>query len=360
MIRVAIDGSLNQGVSALFHPEFQLTPYHDEQDLAALIVKQDILLCRSKLKVNQALLAQSNLKCVATASSGTDHIDGEYLNKKHIKLLDAKGSKARSVADYVLSCLAYLNMSKTLLGTRIGIIGLGAVGTQVQARLRSMGFEVLGYDPLRAESEPGFESVSFEQVLQADVLCLHANLHDGPKHSSRNLINAKSLSMMRPGAVILNAARGGLVDEQALLSHGDHLSYCTDVYDHEPDISEKLIQFARLCTPHIAGHSIEGRKAMLTMAIEKIHRYFGLAMPMNSDPHPLIKPPIASFLNWQQLLLGLYNPELETKALKQANNLRETFLSLRQAHGLRHDFSVYTIQASMEFIQAALGRDCRF
>ncbi|WP_419420397.1 4-phosphoerythronate dehydrogenase [Legionella sp. D16C41] len=332
------------GLKEAFPSPFKLTLYHNQEEVGKLLAKQDILLCRSTLKVTKELLANSSLRYVATASSGTDHIDEIYLREKKIALLDAKGSNASAVADYVLATIAYLQKHTHFNGQKAGIIGLGAVGNLVAKRLQALNFTIIPYDPLKACIDKHFKSASLQELLQCDLLCIHANLHTNPPYPSLNLFSDAILSQLTPNTAIINASRGGIVDEAALLEQASSFFYCTDVFLGEPNINPDIVKLAYLCTPHIAGHSIEAKYKAVTLVSQKLHKVLNL-----KQPNYAISLPIPSFNfkqaeNWQDYILSLYNPMHETKLLKAAINKKDCFLNLRKAHQKRHDFSVYESQ----------------
>lgn len=316
------------GLHAAFPSPFILTYYHSPQELNLKLKHQDILLCRANLKINADLLANHSLQYIATASSGVDHIDSQYLQAHQIKLIDAKGANASSVADYVFACLAYLNANiKTA-----GIIGLGEVGTKVETRLNTLGIKSVCYDPLKALTEPTFQSCALETLYECDLLCIHAALHNTQPYPSFNLIHQEFLSQLKPGCIIINASRGGIVNEVDLLGHKDPIIYCTDVYENEPLINPALVERATLCTPHIAGHSAEAKYEAVAMVSRKLHQQFGLNLPVYDKPSRLepvgMDPNLFSF----EHILKLYNPETETRYLKNAVDKKEAFLQLRKAH----------------------------
>lgn len=330
------------GLSEAFPSPFKLTLYTHNEEIPEHLKDQDVLLCRSTLKVNQALLASSSIRYVATASSGSDHFDYDFLQLKNIVPIDAKGCNAVAVADYVVSSLAYLDKVALIGGSKAGIVGLGHVGTKVSARLVDAGFEPVSYDPLRANKEHSFVSCSKESLYDCDVLCIHAELHNNEPYPSRNLIDANFLKQLKPGCVIINASRGGIVDEQALLNHPD-IIYCTDVYLNEPQINKEIIARATLSTPHIAGHSLEAKFAAVAIVSKKLHNLLGLPSPAYATPAAPELILDADYNSWQELALKLYNPLAETLQLKQAANLEEAFLLLRKKHNYRHDFCAYLI-----------------
>ena len=333
-----------------FPPPFVLQRYANLDELTNFLPTQDVLLCRSTLQVNSALLKNNSLRYVATASSGTDHVDHAFLKTQGIGILDAKGSNASSVADYVVSCLAYLDQHHLIKGKKAGVIGMGKVGTQVYDRLKTIGFQMKAYDPLKSK----FHSCSLNELYEADLLCIHAELHRQPLHPSFNLIDHQFLQQLKPDAVIINAARGGVVNEQALLDNQIPLTYCTDVYLNEPKISKAIIDKATLCTPHIAGHSIEAKIRAVLQLSQQLHNLLELPLPVFPQPEKQ-KITESSGKSWQDLVLRLYNPAEETRLLKQAGDKESAFLTLRKHHQKRHDFSLYAASVEDKCMLSLLG-----
>ena len=330
------DGSLPH-LSALFSQCFQLSTYQTEDQLINKLATQDILLCRSTLKVSAQLLKESRLQCVATASSGTDHIDKQFLAQHNILLLDAKGCNAAAVADYVLAVLAYLRQYLQLTPKTAGIIGVGMVGRLVAERLLAAGLTLSYCDPLKAQQDNDYPYTELEALSACDLLCIHANRHEQMPYPSVHLIDDHFLSQLKPGCIIINASRGDIVNETALLNTSKKLYYCTDVYSNEPHINPAIIAKASLCTPHIAGHSIEAKQNAMRHLSNQIHRYYGYSPPTEIPPPPHSAQVIRS--HWCETVLDMYNPAVESKQMKQATHMSDTFLSLRKAHQHRHDFS---------------------
>ncbi|MDF1684997.1 MAG: 4-phosphoerythronate dehydrogenase [Legionellaceae bacterium] len=337
-MNILADASLPH-LDTLFQAPCHLTTYTSHDELLNSLPHHEVLVCRSTLQVTADLLSNSKLRCVATASSGVDHIDTHYLKSQNIKLLDAKGCNAEAVSDYVLSTLAYLDTHHKLPGKRIGIMGAGKVGSHISARLHALGFKISLYDPPKAHITSNFSSCSLEELLACDVLCIHANLHNIQPYPTQNFLNSEFLQSLRPNTVIINAARGGIVDEQALLHLKQNITYCTDVYHAEPHINPDIINYALLCTPHIAGHSIEAKSNAVVHISQALHREFKLRPPAAlTYPKLILNSPDKS---WQAQALAHYSPLHETTKLKQAQNKHAEFLNLRRAHRHRHNFSQY-------------------
>ncbi len=353
-IKILADATL-PGLSALFKPPFTLTCYHSQDEVRKLRVSQNILLCRSTLRVGAGLLSNSSIECVATASSGIDHIDSNYLKQHHINLFDAKGSNARAVADYVVATIAALCHHGNPIGKLAGVIGVGEVGSRVVTRLLAAGFEVICFDPLKAQQNNNYSYCGLSDLITCDVLCVHANLHDLPPFPSRNLLNANFFAQLKKNIIIINAARGGIVNEADLLATPWPITYCTDVYEHEPTLDPRLVNFATVCTPHIAGHSIEAKITAVVQISQQLHNHYRLTMP--SAERTVLDPVaiISAGKSWQDTVLSLYNPLIETRALKAVIDKESAFLSQRKAHQYRHDFNSYTVSGLDQRTRRLLG-----
>lgn len=354
-MKILADSTL-PNVLALFKEPFSLTLYNAQNEIPDLLPTHDILLCRSTLKVTATLLANSPIQCVATASSGIDHIDSDYLQKHKIALFDAKGCNAQAVADYVVATLACLYRKTKVLGHKAGVIGVGEVGTRVVTRLRAAGFDVMCCDPFREKVDNDFPYYSLSELATCDVLCVHANLHHTSPYPSANLLGADFLSCLKPGTIIINTARGGIVNEEALLSLATPITYCTDVYSGEPEIHAELIDFSTLCTPHIAGHSIEAKNMAVFKVSQQLHQFYRLPMSTTLMP-PLEKgPTLPPNDNWEDCVLALYNPLTDTHILKIANDKTHAFLTQRRAHQTRHDFAFYDTRQLNQKIKTLFGQ----
>ncbi|MDX1836637.1 4-phosphoerythronate dehydrogenase [Legionella taurinensis] len=352
---ILADASLPD-LQTVFPAPFCLTFYQHAEQIPSLLPGKAILLCRSTLKVDAALLHQHTLEYVATASSGTDHLDEAFLTGHGITLVDAKGCNAPAVADYVMASLAWLELNHPLPGRQAGIIGCGEVGLRVADRLQAVQWDVHHYDPPKAEKDPTFRSCSLDELAACDLICVHANLHDALPYPSRNSLNAAFLSRLKPGTVIINASRGGIINETDLLAF-PHLGYCTDVYLNEPAVNAAILSRALLCTPHIAGHSIEAKQRAVTLLSDKLHEYYGLKPLHHPSAARQALPVAADRDSWPSLLLSLYDPVSETNAMKEAGDKQRAFLTLRKAHSFRHDFSTYSSAISNPVLMTLLGAD---
>lgn len=238
------------------------------RNVTAEQVKQaDILLVRSVTNVDERLLGENNqLKFVGTATIGTDHVDTEYLSRKGIAFSSAPGCNAQSVVEYVLSSLWFLaeRYQWQLSDKTIGIVGVGNIGSRLALALKALNMKVLLCDPLRAEQEPGFVHTPVETLFAtADIISFHTPLVTAGNWPTRHMINAQTLKLIKPDCALINASRGAVIDNQALLNElsmsAARRPVVLDVWENEPNILTALLPYVDIATAHIAGHSVEGK-----------------------------------------------------------------------------------------------------
>jgi erythronate-4-phosphate dehydrogenase len=224
----------------------------------------DILLVRSVTPVGRALLEQSSVRFVGSATIGFDHVDRAYLQQRDIGFATAPGCNAISAAEYVVSALLALAERKDfgLAGKSVGIIGCGNVGSRVREKLSVLGMHCMINDPPLQALGGHDDFVSLDEVLQADVITVHVPYTRDGNYPTHHLVDEAVLRKLRPGALFINTSRGAVADNRALdtlLTGRDDLSVVLDVWEGEPAISPSLLQRVDLGTPHIAGYSLDGK-----------------------------------------------------------------------------------------------------
>ena len=226
------------------------------------VVDAEALFVRTRTRVDNALLEGTRVRFVATATIGTDHLDIPYLEKQGVAWASAPGCNAQAVCDYVEEAISQFENGKTL-----GLVGCGHVGSKVKAMAERRGMRVLVSDPPKGMHLP------LEQLAaEADVITFHTPLTRTGAFPTYHLCDAAFLSHCRAGTLIINAARGGVVDEEALLQSG--LPCAIDTWEGEPDINRNLLQHAWLASYHIAGYSLEGKINASQMVLDAFCRFF--------------------------------------------------------------------------------------
>ncbi len=251
----------------------------------------DLLLVRSTVRVDAALLAGSRVRFVATATIGTDHLDLAWLGAQSIPVASAPGSNAASVAEWWLSALL-AEVARPVTGLRLGVVGVGHVGSRIAALGAALGMEVSWCDPPRSEAEPDFSSTPLDELLpEVDVLTLHTPLVRDGAHPTLGLLDAARLQRLRSRAILLNCARGELVDGAAAIAavQQNSLRLLCDVFPGEPRPDPALIAACRLATAHIAGHSLDGKLNGTLMIYRAACAFLGV--PATWRPAPPIAQP---------------------------------------------------------------------
>ncbi len=207
------------------------------------LVGVDILLTRSVTNVDKALLTQADkLKFVGTATIGVDHIDTELLAERNIAFSSAPGCNAVAVAEYVISSLYALSQenASSLQGKTIGIVGVGSIGSCLRDKLSLLGLNVLLCDPPKYEAGELAEHIELDTLLaKADIVTFHVPLVKQGPHKTLHMLDETRLKALKPGMTIINASRGDVIDNQALLAlfeQGAKLDCVLDVWENEPNI----------------------------------------------------------------------------------------------------------------------------
>ena len=318
MIKVlANDGISQSGIDALTTKGFDvITKKVNQEDLIKTINAEnyEVLLVRSATNVRKDMIdACPNLKIIGRGGVGMDNIDVEYARKKGINVINTPAASSASVAELVFAHLFGMvrflfdsnkqmplsgdsdfkglkksySSGRELAGKTLGIIGFGRIGQEVAKRAIGLGMEVKAHDKFIDEvnitlkffnsDKKSFtiQTESMEEVLRnSDFITLHI-----PKTEDKAVIGAEEIGMMKTGAGIVNTARGGVVDESALMFALDKekLAYAgLDVFDNEPNPSIHICMHNAISlTPHIGGATLEAQSRIGTELADQIATHFG-------------------------------------------------------------------------------------
>ena len=264
-------------LEGVFEPYAEVVYKTGSAIAAADVADADALIIRTRTRCDASLLDGSSVRMIATATIGMDHIDLEFCRTHGIHVENAAGCNAGGVMQYVFSALYGVGARKgiKLEDCTFGIIGVGHVGSKVEAMARYLGFNVLLCDPPRAAVEGPEKFCSLEYLLEnSDIVTMHVPLDE----TTRGMADATFFALMKPGAIFINAARGEVIDEQALIAAAPKFgAVVIDTWCNEPDINEELLDIADIATPHIAGYSLLGKQNATTMAVQEVARFFGIS-----------------------------------------------------------------------------------
>ena len=350
----------SQGVKVSYLSPEEFTPQ--------AVRKADALLIRTRTRCDAALLHGSQVRFIATATVGFDHLDTAYLDERGISWTNAPGCNANSVAEYVEAALYLLDDRKSQLPARtLGVIGVGHVGGRVARQAEKTGYRVLRCDPPRMAnslcvadpshtvSEGGAIAeevtietfVSLQEVIeQADIITFHVPLTREGTHPTYHLADeAFFAAVKRAGRapIIINTARGEVVDNAALLhalEEGVVSEAILDVWESEPRLNTNLLDRTFLGTPHIAGYSADGKANATRMVVEALCCFYQLPiMPQFiAPPSPDNVSTFPSFGSRAEQLLHAYNPLRDSTILK-ANSA--DFEQFRTNYPLRRELNAY-------------------
>ena len=254
----------------------------------------ELLMVRSVTKVNGDLLNGSNVRFVATATIGEDHIDKAWLAERGIRFASAPGCNANSVGDYIVAALLELasDFDLTLSGMSLGVVGCGNVGRRVLAKATALGLGCVVNDPpmARSTAEPLYRPLG--DIFECDIVTTHVPLTKTGLDATYHLVNESFLRSMKPGSFFINTARGGVNDTAALkavLNDGHIRAAILDVWEDEPLVDPELLAMAFIATPHIAGYSFDGKVNGTRQIYEAACRFLGV--PVVWNPAPLLPKP---------------------------------------------------------------------
>ncbi len=266
-------------------------------DLTAKAQAADALIVRNRTRVTDDLLG-AGFTCVGRLGVGLDNIDVEACRARNVAVFPATGANTLSVAEYVITAAAMLlrgaydrraameagdwpraaaGQGREIAGKTLGLVGYGEIARATARLGAAFGMNCLACDPYAEEFPGAMEGTEREVLEESDVVTLHVPLTD----ETRGMIDAKVLAAMKPGAVLINAARGGVVDEVALceaLRSGHLGGAALDTFAHEPLGAHNPFGGVPnlILTPHIGGVTVEANARVSEMTARRVARHLGL------------------------------------------------------------------------------------
>ena len=332
--------------------------YLPGKETTAEVVKDaDALITRTRTICNEALLAGSKVKVIATATIGFDHIDTAWCEANGIIWRNAPGCNSWSVKQYVTALLVTLarNRGLDLSKMTLGVVGVGNVGSKVAEAASILGMKVLLNDPPRERREGPSSFVSLDYlVAHSDIITLHVPLQKSGPDATWHLFDAARLAQMRPTQILINSSRGPVVDNKALkaaLAERRIAGACLDVWEGEPELDPELVELLDITTPHIAGYSADGKANGTTAAVQTLASVLGLPLTdwkASGIPNPTQALEFeidAAGKTLQEVLteavLHTYDITADSDALRA--NLG-SFEKLRGDYAVRREFTSFTVR----------------
>lgn len=270
-----LKGVLEPFTETIFMPGELISP--------AVLKDADALFVRTRTHCNASLLSGTSVRFVGTATIGTDHLDTKYLKQNQIKWSSAPGCNADSVCQYIVSALFEISsqMGKPLDSLTLGIVGVGQIGNRVFRCAKALGMNVLLCDGPRERLEgiKNFSPLS-KLIKESDILSFHVPLTSSGEFPTFHIADDDFFQKLNPKMWLINSSRGAVVDNAALLRalFAKKISGAVlDVWENEPQISQKLLPLISIATPHIAGYSLDGKANATSQIVREWAKFFEIS-----------------------------------------------------------------------------------
>jgi erythronate-4-phosphate dehydrogenase len=343
-----LKGALEPFAEVIYYPGSQINN-SILKDAMALIV-------RTRTKCSKALLEGTNIKFIATATIGYDHIDTAYCDANGIKWTNAPGCNSVSVMQYIASALIRLSIKYKFDLTKktIGIVGHGNVGSKVARLASALGMKVLINDPPLQRNGKLNDAVSLEEIKnKADFITFHVPLNSEGLDKTLHLADEQFFGALKPETIIINSSRGEVIKSNALkIALKDRIikGAVLDVWENEPNIDTELLHLVDFATPHIAGYSADGKANGTAMSVKAISDFFGFGLnnwfpsdvPLPVNPEIKIDYFEKSEMDIvSQLILNTYDIKTDDERLR---NSIHTFEKQRGEYPMRREFSSFSVK----------------
>ncbi len=342
-------------VGQIFEPFFEVK-YLPYQEINQAAVRQaDVLLIRTRTHCNQALLQDSNIKLIVSATIGTDHLDTQYLESAGITWRNVPGCNATAVVQYVFTALSVFSTktAQPLDGKVLGVVGVGNIGRKVVEGAEKLGMKVLCCDPLRQQQENLPHFVDLQTIAEnADIVTLHTSYTQHGNFPTYHLLNQDFFNRCKTNLWLVNTSRGEVIDEVALLKalsdNSKIAQIALDVWEGEPQITHQNLPYlVNIATPHIAGYSLRGKINASRQAVQQIADFHQLPLQFTTPHLPVVTMSndccgMSNEETVKKIILQTYDIEQETRQFLEDITLAEKIRSEYQYRLSFEDFIIKT------------------
>lgn len=337
-------------VYKLFGASNQLQMCEGRNITAKHLQNKDVLIIRSVTKIDSKLLYNSFVKFVGTTTSGIDHIDCNYLKKNNIKFACSSGSNAIAVVEYVLTSLFWLAQRDNffLRDKTVGIIGVGNIGNLLYQRLHNFGVHTILYDPYVSRYKTNGNWKSFDELVsKSNILTFHTPLTYTGEYPTWHMVNSDVLDAISTHSILINTARGAVVDNFALLKilqNGKKINVVLDVWESEPYILSPLLDYIDIGTAHVAGYTVESKIRSVISVYNAFCDFFSILNKVDLSNLLSIKTNYIQIKNCDEILINqltqsIYNIYQDHLALKNCSIRLGAFDLLRKYYSFRKEWS---------------------
>lgn len=330
-MKIVIDNKI-PFINGVFEPFADVVYKNGSEICKADVINAQALIVRTRTQCNKALLEGTDIRFIATATIGFDHIDTQWCNENNIYWTNAAGCNAGSVMQYVASVLVYLYRKHkfNFHNRTLGVVGVGNVGKKIVKLAEIFGMRVVLCDPPLARRLGPCGFISLEGLLrEADIITLHVPLNTGDIDNTHHLFNASIFKKMNNGSFLINSSRGEVVntnDIKYALRNNTLADAAIDVWENEPTIDNELLNMVSIATPHIAGYSADGKANGTTKCVHALGKFFNI--PLNN--WQVLGIPLPTNNNISINCLNNTDNEIICKAIEATYNLTTDNLTLRE------------------------------
>ena len=326
------------------------------------LIDVDALMIRSVTKVNADLIGKANkLKFVGTATAGMDHVDQALLKERGIFFTAAPGCNKVGVAEYVFSIMMVLAQQQgfSVFDKTVGLVGAGQVGSYLQQCLEGIGINVLINDPPKQQAGDSRHFTPLNELFeQADIISLHTPITREGEYPTHHIVDEAVLNTLRGDQILINAARGPVVDNQALkdrLLKNDGFTAALDVFEFEPDVDMALLPLLAFATPHVAGYGLEGKARGTTMVFNRYSEFLERPLAANAQALLPVAPIPQLRLNgaWDEATLHnltqiIYDVRKDDVLFRRQIQQPGAFDQMRKAYWDRREYGAVKLVGSPE------------
>jgi erythronate-4-phosphate dehydrogenase len=343
-----IKGALEPFGEVVYLPGAKTTP--------EIVKNADALITRTRTICNEALLKNSTVSFIATATIGFDHIDTDFCKQAGIEWTNAPGCNSKSVEQYIASALFVLAEKKgfQLKDKTIGVVGVGQVGSKVAKVCELLGMKVLLNDPPRERAEGPKQFVSFQEIISnSDIITFHVPLTMHGEDATFHMADSLFFNSLEHCPIIFNTCRGEVVDTfagESAIERGQISGMVLDCWEREPEIDRNLLHLVDLATPHIAGYSKDGKANGTMMSIQAISQFFNLGIddwqPQGVDLPEQTIISLDGLNRTEEAIIGeaiLFTYDIRNDDQQLRNN-PELFEKLRGDYPVRREYPVFTLK----------------
>jgi erythronate-4-phosphate dehydrogenase len=356
-------------LSETFGQHGEVLQLEGRQIRKADLANANVLLVRSVTRVNRSLLEGTPVRFVGSTTIGIDHLDTNWLEANSISWAHAPGCNADSAAQYALAMM-WLACDRLQINFRqqsVGIIGRGNVGGRLENLLNVLGIPVMACDPPLREAG-AHRLVSMQEACTNSIISLHVPLTRSGSHSTENLMSEKLLRNLTTGTLLVNTARGPVIEGPALLQQlqSGRLHAALDVWPDEPYIARQWLESVCVATPHVAGYSLEGKLKGTEMVYQAFcNKFFPGSAQCSAPLGEGIKLPIEPRATVDQALqqaiesscpVSRDDAALRAAACLPDENRCVQIDGLRSAYPVRREFKSYEIQDGPSAATDQLGQ----